>query len=129
MDEAIRQSNVRGASGNLVDCQTRALLLVKPPNSGEKPLRVSLRETQLLDIAATVYDLAGIPAQAPSGVHVFASDFPENRDIHIFVGYKQKDARGKYIFFGRDFTKGIMNHYVYRKGTGWEILQNLEATW
>ncbi len=131
MAEAIQQTSVRRAygSGFTIDCMTQVLLMVKPPNSGEESLGVSMRQTQLLDIAATVYDMAGIPAQAPGGVSVLAPDYHRNPDIHIFAGYRQKDASGRYIFFGRDFKKGVMNHYVYRKGTGWKILQNLHGSW
>ena len=36
----------------------------------------------------------------------FPRDFPGNREIHIFLGYKQKDKTGKWIILGRHSEEG-----------------------
>jgi len=129
MDEAIRRSSVRGYAGVGIDCAIRTLLLIKPPNASGGPLASSMRETQLADIPATLYDLADVDVKTPVGVSVLAPDFPENRDIHIFIGYRQSEESGDEILFGRDFKKGVLDHYVYRRSAGWIILGDMEATW
>lgn len=127
LSESIRAMNVREASGRGIDCQTRALLLVKPGSRSGTSLVVSERETQLADVAATVYDLASISADSNLGISVFAENFPTSREVHIYLGYKQKDKNGKWIILGRDIEEGDINHLSYRKGKGWKIYPNLRG--
>jgi hypothetical protein len=96
IEEEIEAINLRNYSAKEIDNITRALLLIKPPLQSRKPLVILDRPTQLADIPATLYDLLGFPVRAREGESVFSPDFPEIREIHMFIGLiAQKNKNGK----------------------------------
>jgi len=127
----IEAVNLMNYTGEAIDNLTRTLLLIKPPLQSGKPLVISDRPTQLADIPATVYDLLDLPVRVKEGMSVFSPDFPETREIHIFVGLVvQKDEKGKFgLFFGGNLFEGEANHFSFTNGKGWKIYPNIHVRW
>lgn len=120
----LNRRNIRVISG-----LHRAMLLVKPSEREGVPLEVSDRYTQLLDIPATVYELAGLGLDGGEGMSVFAADFNNGREIHLHDGYSQKNAAGKELIFGVGIFKGRLNHYSYSPEGGWRVYPDVEVRW
>jgi len=130
IEKEIEAVNVWKCSAKSIDNQTCALLLIKPPLQSGKPLVVSDRPTQLLDIPATLYDLLDLPVRAREGGSVFWPDFPETREIHMFIGlWYQKGEQGKEYRFGQNLFEGEANHFSFTNGKGWKIYPNIHARW
>ncbi len=112
------------------DHWTSALLLVKPPGSESSPLARSTRSTQLLDLPNTLYHLLGLPPLAPQGVSVFAADYPDDPERHIFTGFRRWDSqRNRQLWFGQDFTTGEMNHVIWTQARGIEVQPPYPVSW
>jgi hypothetical protein len=115
----------------VIDSLTRALLLVKPPGRASVPLEISARAAQLVDIPATIYEAVGmVPrTQPPHGRSLLSADFPADREVHVFVGYRQTDEHGRFLFLGRDFDAGELNHFSYQESGGWKRYANRLVKW
>jgi hypothetical protein len=131
IEKEIEAVNLVNYSAQGIDNVTCALLLIKPPLQSGKPLVVSDRPTQLLDIPATLYDLLDLPVRAREGESVFSPDSPEMREIHIFIGlYRQRDEKGtRTNVFGENLFEGEANHFSFTNGKGWKIYPNIHARW
>jgi hypothetical protein len=113
-----------------IDNITHALLLIKPPLQLGKPLVISDRPTQLADIPATVYDLLHVSVRAKEGISVFSPDFPETREIHIFIGLNaQRDKKGKRLEFGKTLVEGEANHFSFTNRESWRVYPNIHVRW
>jgi hypothetical protein len=130
IEKKIEAINLRNYPAKEIGNITRALLLIKPPLQSRKPLVISDRPTQLADIPATLYDLLGLPVRAREGESVFSPDFPEDREIHIFIGlHLQRDEKGKKRVFGQDLFEGEANHFSFTGGEGWKVYPNIHVRW
>ena len=130
IEKRIEAVNLRSLSAETIDNRTRALLLIKPPLQSRKSLVMSDRPTQLADIPATLYDLLDLPVRVKEGASVFSPDFPETREIHIFVGLSyQKGEKGKEYRFGQNLFEGEANHFSFTSGIGWKIYPNIHVRW
>ncbi|NIO68157.1 MAG: sulfatase-like hydrolase/transferase [Anaerolineae bacterium] len=130
IEKKIEAVNLRSLSAETIDNRTRALLLIKPPLQSRKSLVISDRPTQLADIPATLYDLLDLPVRVREGASVFSPDFPETREIHIFVGLSyQKGEKGKEYRFGQNLFEGEANHFSFTSGIGWKIYPNIHVRW
>jgi hypothetical protein len=130
IEKKIEAVNLRSLSAETIDNRTRALLLIKPPLQSRKSLVISDRPTQLADIPATLYDLLDLPVRVREGESVFSPDFPETREIHIFVGLSyQKGEKGKEYRFGQNLFEGEANHFSFTSGIGWKIYPNIHVRW
>jgi hypothetical protein len=130
IEREIEAINLRKYPAKAIDNITLALLLIKPPLQSGKPLVVSDLPTQLADIPATVYDLLDLPVRVEEGDSVFSPDFPEAREIHIFIGlHAQIDEKGRKRVFGEDLIEGEANHFSFTNGKGWKIYPNIPVRW
>jgi len=131
IEKEIEAVNLVNYSAKGIDNVTCALLLIKPPLQSGKPLVISDRPTQLLDIPATLYDLLDLPVRAREGASGFSPDFPETREIHMFIGlYRQRDEKGtRTNVFGENLFEGEANHFSFTNGKGWKIYPNIHARW
>ena len=103
--------NRRSMSPPWIDNQTRALLAVKRAEAAQAPLEVSGRMTQLLDLRPTLWDVAfGKSPSEALGLSVFSDSFPIERDIHMYLGYKQLTREGAEVFVGDRGHSGSMHH-------------------
>ncbi len=115
---------LRKIDGKGINRASSVLLLIKPANHIGESLTFSDQETQLVDIPATIYDVADIPVQTEEGISIFTNPFPTQREVHIFEGYRQdKDLDDAFFAFERPRAK--LNHYSYTKGKGWLIYPKL----
>jgi hypothetical protein len=131
VEKEIETVNLMNYSAEGTDNVTCALLLIKPPLQSGKPLVISDRPTQLADIPATLYDLLDLPVRAREGEPVFSPDFPETREIDIFLGlYRQTDEKGtKTNVFGENMFKGEANHFSITNGMIWKVYPNIHVRW
>jgi hypothetical protein len=127
----IEALNPRGLRVGQIQSRTRALLLIKPPLQSGKPLVISDRPTQLVDIPATVYDLLDLPVRVKEGESVFSPDFPETQEIHVFVGLVVQEDRkkGKNYRWGKNLFEGEANHFSFTNGKGWKVYPNIPVRW
>lgn len=117
-------------SAQELDNWTSALLLIKPAGSEENPLLISPRSTQLLDLPNTIYDLVGLPQNAPEGKSVVAKNYPVDPEKQIFTGFRRWSATQKrQLWFGQDFLSGEFNHFVWTEAAGLKVLPPLAVTW
>jgi hypothetical protein len=129
-EKEIDESVLKGYSAREINIRTCALLLIKPPVQSGKPLAVSDRPTQLVDIPATIYDLLDLSVRVKEGESAFAPELPDTREIHIFLGlYRQRDEKGKKRYFGRDLFEGEANHFSLTNGKGWKVYPNIHVRW
>jgi hypothetical protein len=130
IEKEIEAVNLRRLSAQKIDNRTRALLLIKPPLQSRKPLVMSDRSTQLVDIPATLYDLLDLPVPVQEGESVFSPGFPQTREIHIFVGLSyQEDEKGKEYRFGENLFEGEANHFSFTSGKDWKVYPNIHVRW
>ena len=113
-----------------LDYWTSSLLLIKPAGAEGKPLVISRRSTQLLDLPNTIYDLVGMPQTAPEGKSVMAVDYPVDPERHIFTGVRQWSlSEDRQIWFGKDFFTGKLNHFIWTDKAGLQVLPSFPVTW
>ena len=113
-----------------LDYWTSSLLLIKPAGAEGKPLVISRRSTQLLDLPNTIYDLVGLPQTAPEGKSVMALDYPVDPERHIFTGIRQWSlSEDRQIWFGKDFFTGKLNHFIWTDKAGLQVLPSFPVTW
>jgi hypothetical protein len=131
IEKEIEAVNLRRfSSAETIDSLTCALLLIKPPLQWGRPLVISDSPTQLADIPATLYDLLDLPVRVKEGESFFSPDFPETREIHIFLGlYEQRDEKGKRYVFGKNLFEGEANHFSFTSGKGCKIYPNIHVRW
>ena len=121
--------NEHGRLFSLIDNMSRALLLVKPPGKNHTPLTISDKPTQLADIPATIYDLLDIPLATKGTLPVFGSQFPENRQRNIYIGYMNVAENGSFKEFGVDFKHGELQHLTHSLTEGWQLHNSLQVDW
>jgi hypothetical protein len=130
IEKQIEAVDLGNYSAKEIDNRTRALLLIKPPLQSGKPLVISDRSTQLADIPATLYDLLDLPVQVKEGMSVFSPDFPEGREVHIFIGlHIQRDEKGETLEVADELFEGEANHFSFTSGKGWKIYPNIHFRW
>jgi len=123
--------SLNARSGVTIDCWSRALLLVKPPGPVTRPLVISERHTQLLDLRATVAALAGMRVRVPAGLDVLAPEFPRRRAVELIEGgYQPLDPdRLRFGILCVSRSQGELNSFVYDpEAGGWSIRPNLRVT-
>jgi hypothetical protein len=108
-----------------VNAKTHALLLIKLPSHSGEPLVVSNRLTQLADIPATIYDFLGLRVHVKEGMSVFLPDFPIDREVHMFIGFMQRDEQGEI----KGLREGQVCHLSFTDGKGWKIYPNIHVLW
>jgi hypothetical protein len=130
IEKEIEAVNLWKCPAEAIDNRTCALLLIKPPLQSGKPLVISDRPTQLADIPATLYDLLDLPVRVKEGESVFSPDFPETREIHIFIGlHVHMDEKGGKSGFGDELFEGEANHFSFTNSKGWKIYPNIYVRW
>jgi len=117
--------NPQGMPAWAINSRTNALLLIKPPSHSGEPLRVSDHRIQLVDLPATAYDLLDLPIRAPQGISAFSPDFPETREIHLYVGFLQISEKGVM----RSLREGQIHHLSFAQGRGWKIHRDIDVRW
>jgi hypothetical protein len=88
-----------------------ALLAIKLPMSERTPMQVSPVQTQLADVAATIYSALRVQGVPTDGQSVFALSEGEPREIHIFV-----------------VSDPDLAHLSFTRGQGWRIYPSFRAT-
>jgi hypothetical protein len=66
------------------------------------------------------------------GLSLFAADFPEDREIHMYLGFHQVTkgpAAGRLLRFGQEFTSGNINHFSISAKNGWVVYPNITVRW
>lgn len=106
--------------------RTWSLLLVKPPHA-KGDLKISSATTLLLDIPATIIDLAGLDHLPGDGESVFSLDPGEQRDVHLFFGFRRLNDSGRMEVFGRQIHQLDVAH-VSTKGKGKEWTMHPDLT-
>jgi hypothetical protein len=130
IEKRIEALNPRGIRVGQIESRTLVLLLIKPPLQSGKPLVISDRPTQLVDIPATLYDFLDLQVPVKEGESVFSPDFPQTREIHIFAGFNiQTDEKGREYRFGENLFEGEANHLSITEGKGWKIYPNIPVRW
>ena len=100
-----------------IDNQTRALLLVKPPKAPQIPLAVSERQTQLIDLRATLWNLAFSEPSDDSGTSIFANK--PSREVPLFMGYKQRTDDERDVFVGGPGHTGAIHDLTLSPDGTW----------
>ncbi|WP_187387894.1 sulfatase-like hydrolase/transferase [Bradyrhizobium sp.] len=108
--------------------RVHSLLLIKPPNSEPTPLRISSEITQLADIPATVRSLLKLQPQPGDGHSVFDLIGTDEREISVFTGFYNRNAKGQIMVLGGNVDRATLAHIGYRESRGWTILSDVEAT-
>lgn len=117
-------------TGRNVEARQRALLLVKPRRTSGDRLKISNRQTQLLDVYPTITGLIGRAPDSSAGVNVLAREFPQNRRIDIFHGFTQRAQNGTEVLrFGSTLFEGDVNHYSYSVDSAWSVHDNVHIVW
>jgi hypothetical protein len=106
-----------------------SLLFMKPPDSSQKPAIISPKLTQLADLPASIYELAGIKADAIDGVNIFGDTFPQDRTIRIFAGFVKRDREQGTLTFGKSIFDGYFDHYGYNASSGWRVEDKIHVQW
>jgi hypothetical protein len=103
-----------------IEMFAHALLLFKAPQQVQDELVVSERETQLVDIPATIYDLAGLSVKTEEGMSIRREDFPTGREIHVFEGYAQGEQHSTQKII-HQIPGATYNDFSFTKGIGWKV--------
>jgi hypothetical protein len=101
-----------------------ALLAIKRPFAGTEEIQTSQRQTQLLDIPATIYDVLGIKASASDGQSLFSLSDGSAREIHLYTSLHDADENA----LGRELKELSLAHLGYKPGRGWQIYPEVLAT-
>ncbi|MBC2716610.1 MAG: hypothetical protein HF978_15000 [Desulfobacteraceae bacterium] len=110
--------------------RSHALLLIKPPGSGEdKAFEVSDKLTQLADVPATISHLLSWNIKTPHGVPIFSGQWDFNRDLHMFAGLHRYNRLGLKCDFGTHFLKGRLAHVSINPENGWKHYPDLPISW
>jgi hypothetical protein len=117
--------NPTGFPARSFNSRTHSLLLIKPPSHSGEPLVISERLTQLVDIPATIYDFLGLRVQVKEGMSVFSSDFPIDREVHMFIGFRQLNGNGKI----EGLREGQVCHLSFTNSKGWKIYPSIPVRW
>jgi arylsulfatase A-like enzyme len=104
-----------------------ALLLIKPPQAKAAPLRVSAAPTQLVDVPATIYELADLRAPGFDGKSVYSLTATDSREIHVFIGIYDVKA-GRTLVLGHNIGRKDLAHISYQAGAGWRVHPDVTAT-
>ncbi len=123
------EMNFLGYGVEKISNLSNSLLLIKPPYHSGDPLVISDRLTQLADIPATIYNSKNINITTEMGRAVLNDEFPENREVHTYLGFSQKNEKGLNVRFGLNIFKGEMGHLSYGVSEGWKIYPNISVSW
>ena len=113
----------------------RALLVVKPPSAGKRPFEIAQTQTQLADVAATLYHFAGIEGRPSDGVSVFSPEALKPREIEVFTGLHYQRPDGDLGILGRNgvlaekLSEIELAHFGYSSENGWRVYANIPAAW
>ena len=95
-----------------------ALLIVKPGGAAAQGIKVSDLGVQLIDVPATVIDLAGLGQSYGEGHSVF-SEYVE-REVDVFVPTQSVSAVRAYSGIGKRRGKaGVFAHFTLSPTEGW----------
>lgn len=100
------------------------LLVIKPPFSAPKPLRISGAPAQLVDVPATIYKALGINGPTTDGKSVFDLRESEPREIHLYPGTFTIKARAETQGLGGKSTSSLA-HISYTQGQGWRAYPDI----
>jgi hypothetical protein len=128
VEKKVDALNIGGLPASKINDHTHALLLIKPPSHSGKPLVISNRSTQLVDIPATIYDLLDLPVHTKEGMSVFSPEFTDSREIHIFYGFMQITEKGGVKEIS-ELHEGQVGHLSFTDGKGWRIYPNIHVRW
>jgi arylsulfatase A-like enzyme len=103
-----------------------ALLLIKPPDAGAVPLRVSEDISQLADIPATVYDLLDAVPPPTDGHSVFELKAVGDREISVFSGINSNFGQSLDTLFRT--AHASVGHLSYNPQRGWTLHPEIAAT-
>lgn len=109
-----------------------AMLLIKPPGflpEEKRVLKISNRQTQNGDIAATLTDLTGVPINYKMGISVFKKEFPEGREVDIFDGFGGSIYKKLKRGLNPEKIRGELIHFKYSYITGWKYIKKIECIW
>lgn len=98
--------------------RTRAMLVLHRPGAGG-PLTVEPERSQLIDIAPTVAEAAGLNARGMVGRSLLR-DNPQPRDWHFFAGVTSKTGLFR-TRLGRDTDRGRIAHAVISGSGRWTL--------
>lgn len=87
--------NLRQVSGHNVFNQSKSILLLKKPNQySNLPVKINNSKTQLLDIYPTIKKFAGYEMKEEYRNQMLSllEKIPDDRNIKYFVGYKQRKS-------------------------------------
>lgn len=102
-----------------------ALLLAKPSGTGVVELKESDLLVQLVDIPATVADLAGVKIPNGDGRAIF-SNYSE-RDVSTFIPTRKiSTIRQKSIFGKKSEKVGVFGHFSFSSTEGWKSLPEID---
>jgi Sulfatase len=114
----------------------RALLAIKPPGAAEATFEVSETQTQLADVAATLYGFVNIEGPTTDGISVVSPEATNPREIHVFTGLHFKQPDGDFGVLGRRGAGGLSKlddiefaHFSYSTDRGWRVYPNLPVSW
>lgn len=110
--------------------RSHSLLMIKPPGSdSRKPLEISNRLTQLVDIPSTISHLLGWDIQTEQGSPIFSDQWDEHREIHMFAGLHRYNRLGLKCNFGKHFLRGGLAHFSLTADNEWRIYPDLPISW
>lgn len=104
---------------NLVS-RSHSLVLLKPPLKSGRPLEISDKRVQLIDIGPTLAELMGWSLESTEGRSVFANDFPEDPELDFFIGYFLR-IDGKVLWAHSKSSVGEYDHVTYDNKNGWKL--------
>jgi hypothetical protein len=110
--------------------RSHSLLMIKPPGSdSKKPLEISHRLTQLVDIPSTISHLLGWDIQTEQGAPIFSDQWNEQREIHMFAGLHRYNRLGLKCDFGKHFLKGKLAHFSLNADNKWIVYPDVPISW
>jgi hypothetical protein len=124
-----QKRNIYGFTGHDLERRVQALLLIKPANSGDIPLRTSNTRAQLLDIPATIYGLLRWPMVTEQGLDLFSEQASTPRSINFFDGFIIHPNGGPLQRFGEQYFEGEINHYSIANDGTWSELPRVKVVW
>jgi hypothetical protein len=105
--------------------RAHALLLVHPPSAPRRPLAVSGARTQLIDLAPTIANAAGLPRWQGPGWSLLGGS-PPRRAWHFFAGVTRKTGLFRRRM-GRDADRGRLAHLSIDREGRWHIHPDVVA--
>jgi len=115
--EAIREIDVRGFAGTLLEARFLALLLIKLPGVGEDAgdLMVNDALVQLLDLREYINKV----------IDDGDCTYREREQVSVYHGLYMQEHGGELVRVGAGIMSGYINHYIIRPLGEWEICDNI----